>query len=283
MKLANITTVLAAACCTAGVARAQIELVTNAAPQCVFFGAARSISATFHNPAGQDFRQDVRTVVSQASSATAVALSEKPWKELRVLPLQTVLESARLDFPPVKAETKFIVQWVENPNRVIGKTEVLVYPTNLLHELKVLMDESEDNLGVLDPHNQLKPALKQATIHFVDLAETEMDSFHGKLAIIGSCGPDDPEWRGLADRIARLARKGTPVVWIQLPPPKRDKIWPSFYTVPENTNAVVMVHPALAADLPDNPQSQLNLIYFCKQALNPRPPALPDLSPNPNP
>ena len=280
MKLANISMLLAVASCSAGVARAQVELVTNAAPQCVFFGEARSISATFHNPATQDFRQDVRTAVSQASSATAVALGEKPWKELRVLPRQTVLESARLDFPPVKAETKFIVQWVENANHVIGKTEVLVYPTNLLHELKVLMDDSEDNLGVLDPRNQLKPALKQATIHFVDLAETEMSFFHGKLALIGSCGPDDPEWRGLADRIARLAQNGTPVVWVQLPP-QRDKIWPSFYTVPENTNAVVVVHPALAADLTDNPQSQLNLIYFCKLALQPALFRLPSLTTEP--
>jgi hypothetical protein len=58
---------------------------------------------------------------------------------------------------------------------------------------------------VLDSHNQLKPALKQAAIHFVDLAETEMDSFHGKLALVGPSGPDDPEWRGLTDRIAKLA------------------------------------------------------------------------------
>ena len=61
----------------------------------------------------------------------------------------------------MKAETKFLVQWLEDSNSVIGRTEVLVYPTNLLHELKLLVDESEDNLGVLDPQNQLKPALKQ--------------------------------------------------------------------------------------------------------------------------
>ena len=143
------------------------------------------------------------------------------------------------------------------------------------------MDESEDNLGVLDPHNQLKPALKHSGIHFVDLEQTEMDSFHGKLAMVGPCGPDDPEWRGLADRIARLAKNGTPVVWIQLPPPKRDKMWPSYFMVPENTNAVVMVRPELVADLPDHPQSQLNLIYFCKLAMQPEPFRLPELTSHP--
>jgi hypothetical protein len=281
MKFANIKMLLAVAGCSTGVARAQIELVTNPAPQCVFFGDARGISATFHNPASQDFRNDIRTRILQASSATTVPLGERPWKELRVLPQQTVLESARLDFPPVKAETKFIVQWVENSNSVIGRTEVLVYPTNLLHELKALVEDNEDNLGVLDPHNQLKPALKHATIHFTDLEETGMDSFHGKLAMVGPCGPDDPEWRGLADRIAKVAQKGTPVVWIQLPPPKQDKIWPSFYTVPENMNAVVMVQPVLVADLPDNPQSQLNLIYFCRLAMQPESCSLPDLTTHP--
>jgi hypothetical protein len=281
MKIAYIKILLAAACCAAGAARAQIELITNATPQCVFFGDARSIAATFHNPGGQDYGQDVRMAVSQASSATAIPLGERPWKFLRVLPGQTVLESARLDFPPVKAETKFIVQWVENSNHIIGKTEVLVYPTNLLKELNQMMDENEDNLGVLDPQNRIKPALKQSAIHFVDLADTGMDAFHGRLALVGPCGPDDPEWRGLTDRVAKVAQKGTPVLWIQSPPPKRDKIWPSFFIVPENTNAVVMIHPELVSDLPGNPQSQLNLVFFCRLALNPRPPALPEMSPNP--
>ena len=63
-----------------------------------------------------------------------------------------------------------------------------------------------------------------------------MDFFHGKLAIVGPSGPDDPEWNGLADRISKLAQKGTPVVWIQSPPRKRDKIWPSFYIVPEKSS-----------------------------------------------
>jgi len=281
MKFAHIRTLLLLACLSPGVARAQLELITNTAPQCVFSGQGRSISATFHNAGGQDFKNQISTRISQASSATAVSLGERPWKVLQVLPGQTVLESAQLDFPMVKAETEFLVQWVQNSNSVIGKTEVLVYPTNLLHELKLLMDDNEDSLGVLDPHNQLKPSLHLSAIKFVDLGDTEMDSYHGKLALIGPSGPDDPPWRGLADRIAKLAQKGTPVVWIQLPPPKRGKIWPSFYLVPENTNAVVVVQPDLVSNLPDSPRSQLNLLHFCRLALNPPRPALPDLSPNP--
>jgi hypothetical protein len=51
--------------------------------------------------------------------------------------------------------------------------------------------------------------------------------------------------------------------------------------VPEKQIAIVVVQPELVADLANNPQSQLNLIYFCKLALHPQPPALPDFSPQP--
>src|ERR1019366_755365 len=117
----------------------------------------------------------------------------------------------------------------EGSNNVIGKTEVLVYPTNLLGELKLIVDEGEKHLGVLDPKNQIKLALRSSATKFVDLEETALDEFSGKLAIVGPCNPDDPEWSGLANRISKLARNGTPVVWIQSSRNKRDKIQPSFY------------------------------------------------------
>jgi hypothetical protein len=262
-------------------ATAQLQLLPDQEPQRVFAGGARKIALVWHNAGDKTVEAEIRARLIQTSSATAVQVGEAPWRKLHVLAQQTVLESVRLDFPLVKAETKFLVQWLENSNTVIGKTEVLVYPTNLLDELKLLVDEGEKNLGVLDPKNQLKPALKSSPVKFVDLEETAMDEFSGKLAMVGPCSPDDPEWSGLANRISKLAQKGTPVVWIQSPPKKRDKIQPSFYTVPQSRAVVVVVQPELVADLPDNPQSQLNLIYFCKLALNPQPPALPDLSPQP--
>ena len=281
MKLHGTWMVLMIACCWPWAAFAQLQLLPDQQPQRVFAGDARKIAVVWHNAGDNTAEAEIRARISQTSSATAIRLGEAPWKKLQVLPRQTVLESARLDFPPVKAETKFLVQWLEGSNSIIGKTEVLVYPTNLLHELKLLVDEGEKNFGVLDPKNQLKLALKSSAVKFVDLAEIRLDDFSGKLAIIGPCGPDDPEWNGLANRISKLAQKGTPVVWIQSPPKKRDKIQPSFYIVPQNRAVVVVVQPELTADLPDNPQSQLNLIYFCKLALNPLPPALPDLSPQP--
>jgi hypothetical protein len=263
------------------IALAQLKLIPEAEPQSVFCGQSRNIRVVWRNPGEVIVGAEISARILQTSSATAVLSGETSWKKLQVLPRQTVLESAQLDFPVVKAETRFFVQWLENTHQVIGQTEVLVYPTDLLKELKLLVDESENNLGVLDPNKQLKPALKSSAIKFVDLDEAVLDDFSGKLAMVGPCSPDNPEWNGLANRIAKLARKGTPVVWIQSPTKKRDKLQPSFYCVPENQAVVVVVQPELVADLPENPQSQLNLVCFCKLALNPQPPAPPDLSPQP--
>ncbi len=281
MKRLNTWKLFVIACCWPWAALAQLQLLPDKEPQRAFAGNACTVTVVWHNTGDNTAGAEIRARILQTSSATTVRLGEAHWKRLQVLPRQTVLESAQLDFPAVKAETKFLVQWLEGSNSVIGRTEVLVYPTNLLEELKLLVDESGKNLGVLDPKNLLKPSLKSSAVKFVDLAETGLDEFSGKLAMVGPCGPDDPEWNGLANRIGKLAQKGTPVVWIQSPPKKRDKLQPSFYIVSQSRAVVVVVQPELVADLPDNPQSQLNLIYFCKLALNPLPPALPDFSSQP--
>ena len=44
-------------------------------------------------------------------------VGEAAWKRLQVLPRQTVLESAQLNFPPVNAETLFLIQWIASSNR----------------------------------------------------------------------------------------------------------------------------------------------------------------------
>lgn len=279
MKFLNTWLMFVIACCWQGVALAQLQLQPDKEPQRVFAGDDRTVSLVWHNASDKTVDAEIRAQISLTSSATTIQLGETHWKRIQVLPQQTVLESAQLDFPPVRAETKFLVQWLKNSNSVIGKTEVLVYPTNLLDELKLIVEEGENNLGVLDPQKQLKPALKGSAVKFVDLEEMDMDDFSGKLAIIGPCSPDDPEWDGLASRISKMAQSGTPVVWIQSLPRKQGGIRPSFYSVPKNQTVVVVVQPDLVADLPDNPRSQLNLIHFCKLALNPQPPALPDMSP----
>ena len=71
------------------------------------------------------------------------------------------------------------------------------------------------------------------------------------------------------------------MVWICPSPGPGNQIQPSFYVVPEGKGAVVVIQPALVATPDENPQSQLNLVYFCKLALNPEPFSLPDFTRQP--
>jgi hypothetical protein len=184
------------------VAYGQLELITNREAQCVFAGDARNVSVTFHNPGGKDFAGEIRTRIFQTSSATAVVHSENPWRLIQVPAGETVLASAPLDFPAVKAKTKFIVEWLADTN-ILGVTLVLVYPTNLLAELKPLA--GDEALGVFDPQNQLKPLLKSLKIDLVNLEDSNLENFSGKLAVIGPF-PSKAQMRdGLANQIKTLA------------------------------------------------------------------------------
>lgn len=258
---------------------AQLQLLPGVQSQLVFACQQQKIPVAWNNNSDQNFESEIQIRIFQASSVTAIPWFDTSWKNLQVLPRQTIVESAQLDFPAVKAKTQFLVQWITDSNRVIGTTEVWVYPTNLLAELKSLM--SGEMLGALDPQNQLKLVFKQNGVEFLDLGEMTLEDFSGRLAIIGPFQSKDQMRAGLTQAIRQIARKGVAVVWIQPPPETRDEVKPSFYIVPEGKGAVVVVQPELLANISENPQSQLNLIHFCKLALHPVPPTLPNLSAQP--
>lgn len=270
------------ACCWCGVAQGQLQILPDKDLPGVFAGNARKISVLFHNAGSETVETQLSTQLYQATSATAVPAG-KPvdWKKLQVLPGQTVLESVVLDFPAVKVETKFIVQWQEDTHHVLGATEVRVYPADLLAKLKTLAGDGGP--AVFDPQNELKPLLKKLNVDFEDLENSSIEHFSGRLAIIGPFQSAAQMRGGLATQIKELARKNAVVVWLQPPPEKKANpiLMPSFYSVMENTNAVVVVQPDLVAGLAENPQAQLNLVYFCRLALNPHLPALPGLSTQP--
>jgi hypothetical protein len=256
-------------------AKAELHLLPDKGPQTVFAGAARKITVMWLNTGDQTINWDVRMRIYQSGFATAVPLRQTDWKQLQVLPGQTVLESAQVEFPAVRASTEFLVQWLGGTDRVLGVTKVRVYPNNLLKALASVSGEL--NLGVFDPDNEIKGLLKAQGIEFVDLEESDWSDFNGKLAIIGPFQTKEQMPDDLAKQIAAMARKNVAVVWIQPPRLENDKLEPSFYSVQKNETAVVIAQPDLVTDLSDNPQSQLNLICLCRQAANPQAPTLPDL------
>ncbi len=260
-------------------ANAQLELVPDAQTPCVFGGATQKITVVWRNDGGQITNAEIRTQIFQTTSATTVLLADVAWKKLSVLPAQTVIESKSLEFPAVKAETKFLVQWMVATNQILGVTEVFVYPTNLLAELKPLAGEGA--IGLFDPQNQLKPLLKNLGVDFVDLESSGLEVFSGKLAVVGPFESRAQLRASLMAQLELAAKRGINSVWLLPRTDRSAKLLPSFYAVAEKTNSIVVVQPELVADLPDNPSSQRNLIYFCKLALSPSPPALPNLAAQP--
>jgi len=256
-------------------ASAGLSLVPDQAAQAAFSGERRPVRVTFQNPDSTAAEIDLHIRLHQTSSATTILLSETPWKKLQVLPGQTILESAPVNFPTVKSETRFLIQWLDGTNKVIGKTDVMVYPSDVLKELKPLC--GDEPLGVFDPQNLLKPLLKTAGVEISDLEDTGFEDFHGKLAIIGPFRSKAQMREALPGQVKALAGKGVTVVWIQPPPEKRDPIKPSFYTVPEGKADVVVVQADQVTSLPESPRAQLNLIQFARLAFHPEPLRLPSL------
>jgi hypothetical protein len=277
MKMFVTWAVVAAIGAGATEAWAQLQVSQNGRER-VFGGGTQTIFVRWHNAGRAVVEIDIRMRTMQLSSATAAPMNEAPWKTLRVLPGQTVMETAALAFPTVRAETRFLVQWIGQTNDVLGATEVVVYPTNLLAELEPLVGRDDGALGIYDPQNQLKPLLRNAEVDFVDLENAVLEDFRGKLAIIGPFEAKTPVDATLTKKIQKLSQNKVAIVWIQPPGAGSEKPVPSFYSVAGIDTDVVIVQSELASDLARNPRSQNNLIYFCKLALHPQPPTLPDMS-----
>lgn len=264
--------------CWSAHSQPKLMMVPSAEPQCVFGGSKANVKMVFQNTGDANFSGEMAMKLFLTSSSTVAPLDERHWKKLNVLASQTITESAPLEMPKVERAVKVLIQWIAPAGHIAGNTELIVYPTNLLLELKLLLGGDGANFGVLDPHHQFKSAFETSGIKFVDLAETELGGFAGRLALVGPCNPDDPEWNGLAERIQAVAKKGTPVVWIQRPQRDEGGAAPSYYVALQNRTAVVVAQPELVANIVDNPRSQINLLHFCKLALLPETPALPNLS-----
>ena len=215
----------------------------------------------------------------QASSATAVLVKDEPWKRLQVLAGQTVVETPSLSLPAVTKKTRFLIQWIMATNQVIGRTDLLVYPPGLLKDLKPLLENQP--LGILDPGNQLRPVLEGLGMDLHDLGDAGWENFTGKLAIIGSFTINSEGQQHLMRQMKKLLEHGVAVVWLQPPRFQGEERTPSFYTVQENGAAITVVAPSEVSNLPENPKSQLNLIYFAQLALHPKPNELPLISSEP--
>ena len=259
-------------------AHAQLEIVPDETTPLVFAGQGRSIQVRFRNSSNQEVAASLRTKLLQASSSTTMPVSEpQAWKQLRVLAGQTILESAKVGFPAVKAGTRFIVQWLDDDSKVLGTTDVMVYPPDLLKGLQPLLDEKP--LGVFDPKNLLKPLLQPAKLEYDDFQETGWENFAGRLALIGPFTDPKQAPAALHDKIKALANRGVAVVWMQPPSGPLPKPEPVLYGVRVGSGHVVVVPAKTVFALNESPLSQLNLVRLAEWAMRPDRLELPQLKP----
>src|SRR6266567_4087133 len=99
--------------------------------QAVFGATDRRMEILIRNTGDERADVSIKGVVLQAGSGTVARWSESPWEQVEILPRQTIAESVTFKFPGVRAETRFVIQWIQEPDKVFGTTDVWVYPTNL--------------------------------------------------------------------------------------------------------------------------------------------------------
>src|SRR4051812_6835695 len=163
--------------------QAGLQLFRGSEVPAVFSRDSYTITNRWHNDSNEAIDIAIRARLFQTSSSTAAPLSDFSEKRIRMLPGQTVLETFELTVPEIKGETLFLIQWLTGVNQVLGTARVLVYPTNLLTELRALV--GIDGLGVFDPDNRIKPSLQALGILFVDLEVTDVRDFRGRLLLLG--------------------------------------------------------------------------------------------------
>jgi hypothetical protein len=257
-------------CLLAAISRvsAQLQVISQSSAQSLFAGEACPVAVIFHNADNHPVIVKLSTQLYQASSATAAPLGRpRAWKALEVLAGQTILETNPLAFPSVAHATRFVIQWLDATNRVLGFSEVMVYPTNLLGALWPLANKMP--LGVFDPQNQIKPLLTSSGLVFQDLEEQGIDNFSGRLAIIGPISADAPGPEELADEITNLARAGAAVVWIKAEAACGPVLEPALYNLRVGQGAISVVRFRALLNLTTNPLAQLNFVRAAQLAIKP--------------
>lgn len=257
----------------AGTAQGQLQVLPEPEPPRVFGGGTVTIPMRVQNTGELGVEAGIQAQLMAVGAAIAAPLGQQPGKYLEVLPGQTILEHAVLDLPDVRAETRFQVYWLGDANLPIGVTELLVYPTNQLAEIKSLA--GGEALGVLDPGEQFTPWLRRAGVGFTDLKAESLAEFRGRLAILAPMKTMEDAPAELGRRVEAMARNGVATLWFQAPRQPHEPLAPSFHPVLLGTNAVVLAQTELVLNLAESPRAQANLVELCRFALRPEPPTLP--------
>ena len=238
--------------------------VVEGVPLAVVGGRSNAVSLVFHNAGANVYEGSVQYQLSQVSSATTADLGRRvDWKRLQVLPDQTVLESALIPIPTVKAETPFVITWLDATGKKLGQTDVTAYPTNLLNLLTNL--SGAKRIGIFDPAKQIRPTLERMALPFEDLEASGFAGFEGQLAIVASSQVAE-DGENVPARVQTLAQSGVAVVWIQ--EAVRSYLEPPLSAVPCGKGAIANLPWRAVTNLVESPRAQLNLLQAAQMSLS---------------
>lgn len=213
----------------------------------------------------------------QLATHTAAALEPVSLGPLIPHTRSLLVESSPIPFPAVHAPTRFLVRWLAHSGQLLGSTRVDVFPTNLIAELGPLADGLP--IGLLDSQRQLRPLLDALRVPSVNLAAADLESFQGRLAILGPFSREHPAPPDLAQTLHRRSQQPLAAVWLcpTLDSTSLDApLLPSFHTIQLGQVTVVVAQGDLVRDLSTDPRSQQTLIQLARHAVHPRHCGLPD-------
>jgi hypothetical protein len=243
---------------------AAIQLAPTVETQHVFDGSNCVIEVNWRNVGQEKATVQIDVEIFAASSATAAPISKIRWKQLEILAGQTLIERLEFDLPSIKNPTRFLVQWTDTSNKLLGVTSVLAYPRGQLKELAKFAADSP--IAVFDPADELKPELTRMGVAFVDLSDRDLSTFRGKLALIGPFSSTNDTRRPSADALFKAAHRGVCLVYFRASD-SGEKLTPDFYAIPVDGTAVIVAQRRMVSNLAANPLSQIRFIRLAETAV----------------
>jgi hypothetical protein len=249
-----------------------VSVLPEGRPFHVFGGGAREIVVRVQSSTNTPVSSELGARLFQLTSATAAPVGTVPSRRVALDAGQGVLERFRVEFPAVRVETRFRLQWSADGTPA-GGTEVWVYPAQILAGIGTLTQGKA--MGLHDPEGRIRPALTEAGISTTDLTAMDPADFEGAVVIYAPPMTTGKVPPGRKAEVRALAERGVAVVWFQPPGEPRDEPSPRYRTVPIGPSAVVVADGEPVTRLSEAPDAQRLLLHLVREALKPAPNELP--------
>jgi hypothetical protein len=267
LKLATIIVVFAQAIIAPITSLGQPSIV---APEKLpaFFPGANSLTLIWTNRGPEQIEMEIKGAFFQTSSKLALRLPVEIVEKLRLLLNQAALMPIRIDVPEVRAKTLFVIRWQDVSAKALGKTELNVYPREMLRELETMAGDTA--LGIFNLDAKFETGFRKSKVKIERLEQDGIGGYAGKLLIAGGEQAQDSS----RETLIALARRGVVIVCI-VAHNDDETLRPNFFARAYGTGVVVFVQEMFLDHFDTNPESQLRLVEICRMATKPGVPELP--------